>query len=575
MQNGHPIAYVSRTLSETETRYAQIEKEMLAIVYAVEKFNNYTFGRKVTVYSDHKPLESILKKPLHRAPKRLRGMMIRLQKYDIEVKYEKGNNMFFANTLATASIPDDGKSGPEFETINMMKYLPISDERLKEIQRETKSDESLQVLTTVIRQGWPEQKEDLPNVVTPYFNIRDEMSIQDGLVFRGERVVIPQAMRSKMLGKVHNSHLGVNGCLNRARECLYWPGMSNNIKNHVSTCEACLEYERSQPKKTLCSHEVPSRPWQRVGIDLFELERKHYLVTADYFSDFFELDHLKNISSVHVIRKIKSHFARHGIPEQVITDNGPQFVAHDFQIFTKEWDFEHITCSPYHSQANGKAESAVKEAKKILRKSKKAKSDAFLVVLDHRNTPSASMKSSPAQRLLNRRARTLLPTTAKLLQPQSIDSSTTVEKLAERKRQQAKYYNRGAVELNPLDEEDVVRIKPFRLGRKEWEKSVVQKRLDQRSYEIETPHAILRRNRVQLRKTNEASPDIEQRSAMDNSIPLDMGGSGEQMSPSKEMGTTEARTEMTYLPAAEDNGAVRRSGRARKPPSYLKDFVLK
>jgi hypothetical protein len=128
-------------------------------------------------------------------------MMIRLQKYDIEVKYEKGSNMFLADTLSRASIPGDEKSGPEFETINMMKYLPISDERLKEIQRETKSDESLQVLTTVIRQGWPEQKEDLPNVVAPYFNIRDEMSIQVGLVFRGERVVIPQAMRSKMLGK--------------------------------------------------------------------------------------------------------------------------------------------------------------------------------------------------------------------------------------------------------------------------------------------------------------------------------------------------------------------------------------
>ncbi|CAB4008143.1 Transposon Ty3-G Gag-Pol poly [Paramuricea clavata] len=439
MQNGHPIAYASRTLSETERRYAQIEKEMLAIIYAVEKFNDYTFCRKVTIYSDHKPLESILKKPLHRAPKRLQSMMIHLQKYDIEVKYEKGSNMFLADTLSRASVPGDGKSGPEFETINMMKYLPISDERLKGIQRETKSEESLQVLTTVIRQGWPEQKEYLPNVVAPYFNIRDEMSIQDGLVFTGERVVILQAMRSKMLGKVHNSHLGVNGCLNRAQECLYWPGMSNDNKNHVSTCEACREYERSQPKETLCSHEVPNRPWQRVGIDLFELERKHYLITADYFSDFVELDHLKNISSVQVIRKIKSYFARHGIPEQVITDNGPQFVAHDFQIFTKEWDFEHITCSPYHSQANGKAESAVKEAKKILRKSKKAKSDAFLAVLDHRNTPSTSMKSSPAQRLLNRRARTLLPTTAKLLQPQSIDSGTTVEKLAERKRQQAKY----------------------------------------------------------------------------------------------------------------------------------------
>ena len=121
MQSGHPIAYASRTLSETETRYAQIEKEMLAIVYGVEKFNDYTFGSKVTVYSDHKPLESILKKPLHRAPKRLQGMMICLQKYDIEVKYEKGRNMFLANISSRASIPDGGQGVPDFKTINMMK----------------------------------------------------------------------------------------------------------------------------------------------------------------------------------------------------------------------------------------------------------------------------------------------------------------------------------------------------------------------------------------------------------------------------------------------------------------------
>ena len=433
MQNGHPIAYASRTLFETERRYTHIEKEMLAIVYRVEKFNDYMFGRKVTVYSDHKPLESILKKPLHRVPKRLQGMMIRLQKYDIEVKYEKGSNMFLADTLSRASIPGAGQSASEFETINMMKYLPISDERLQEIQRVTRNDDSLQVLTAVIYQGWLEQKEALPNIVTPYFNIRDEMSIQDGLVFRGERVVVPQTMSGKMLKKIHNSHLGVNGRLNRARECLYWPGMSSDIKNHVSTCEACREYERSQPKEMLRSHEVPNRAWQRVGIDLFELEGKHYLVTVDYYSDFFELDHLKNLSAVHVIRKIKSHFARHGIPEQVITDNGPQSLSQEFQIFAKEWDFEHLTSSPYHHQANGKAESAVKEAKKILRKSKKASSDAFRAVLDHRNTPSTNMKSSPAQRLLNRRARTLLPTTASLLQPQTMNSDTTKEKLAERK----------------------------------------------------------------------------------------------------------------------------------------------
>ncbi|KAL9989578.1 hypothetical protein ACROYT_G004142 [Oculina patagonica] len=320
MQGGHPIAYASRALTETESRYAQIEKEMLAIVYAVEKFNDYTFGRKTVVFSDHKPLESILKKPLHRAPKRLQGMIIHLQKYDLEVKYEKGNKMFLADTLSRAFLPAGEHDEQEFETINMIKYFPVSEERLLQIQRDTEADESLQVLKGVIQKGWPEQKSEVPRVISPYFNMRDEMSIQDGLIFRGERVVVPRASRSELLKRIHSSHLGVNGCLNRARECLYWPGMTADIKNYVSTCEACREYERGQPKETMMSPETPNRPWQRVAADLFELEGKVYLVTSDYYSDFFELDHLRSPSSISVIRKLKAHFARHGIPEQLVRE---------------------------------------------------------------------------------------------------------------------------------------------------------------------------------------------------------------------------------------------------------------
>ena len=162
MQGGHPIAYASRALTETESRYARIEKEVLAIVFAMEKFNDYTFSRKTVVFSDHKPLESILKKPLHRAPKRLQGMIIRLQKYDLEVKYEKGNKMFLAETLSRAFLPAGEQDESEFETINMIKYLLVSEERLLQIQRDTEADESLQVLKVVIQKGWPEHKSNYP-----------------------------------------------------------------------------------------------------------------------------------------------------------------------------------------------------------------------------------------------------------------------------------------------------------------------------------------------------------------------------------------------------------------------------
>ena len=122
--------------------------------------------------------------------------------------------------------------------------------------------------------------------------------------------------------------------------------MAGDIKNLVSTCEACRAYERGQTKETLKSQHRPSRPWQYVAADLFELEGKSYLVTSDYLSDFFELDHLRSTTLVSVIRKLKAHFAMHGIPKQLVTDNGPQFSQSHFLQFSSEWDFDHLTSRP-------------------------------------------------------------------------------------------------------------------------------------------------------------------------------------------------------------------------------------
>ena len=117
------------------------------------------------------------------------------------------------------------------------------------------------------------------------------------------------------------------------------------------------------------SSETPHRPWQRpVAADLLDLKGKTYLVISDYYSDFLELEHLRSPSSVCVIRKLKAHFTRHGIPEQLVTNNGSQFTSRDFLRFAKDWNFEYLTSSPQHSQGIGKAESAEKKAKKILKK---------------------------------------------------------------------------------------------------------------------------------------------------------------------------------------------------------------
>ena len=169
MQNGPPVAYSSRALTETETQYAQIEKELLSVVFGMEKFHQYTYGRVVTVQSDQKPLETIFRKPLHRAPKCLQRMLLRLQCYDFTLIYRKGSMMHLADTLSRAylSANPTTESCEQIETVNMVEYLPISEPRIRDIQLYTEAYESLQVLKRTILSGWPETKEEVHVHATP------------------------------------------------------------------------------------------------------------------------------------------------------------------------------------------------------------------------------------------------------------------------------------------------------------------------------------------------------------------------------------------------------------------------
>ena len=567
MQRGQPIAYISRALTPTEQRYAQIEKECLAIVYALERFHQYTFGRNVLVHSDHKPLESILKKALASAPRRLQGMMMRLQRYDITVSYERGKNMFLADLLSRAYLPKNSEpEGEEFESVNMVSYVPISDWRLEEIRLATQNDESLQVLMKVILQGWPDDKSSVPALALPYFNQRDELTAQNGIIFRGERVVIPAKLREVMKQKVHSSHMGTEACLRRARECLFWPGMSAEMKQLVESCETCRKYDSAQPKETLKSTEIPRRPWERVATDLFYHKGKEFLITVDYYSNLWELDHLANSTAATVITKLKNHFARYGCPNTVVSDNGPPFNSREFAHFAKSWEFKHRTISPGNSKSNGKIEAAVKTAKQFLRKWR----DIHLALLDHRNTPTQGMSTSPAQRLMSRRTRTLLPTTGTLLKPQAPNPEEQQRLLHKRQETQASYYNRTPRDLPKLQIGDVVRMKPINNFERVWRKATVTQKLDDRSYRVETPEGgTYRRNRFHLRKTGEPRTPPHPDMPVEPVVTPDKEPT--EATPKQEPATS---NELPPPPRVPEQTEVRaRPVRERRQPSYLKDYI--
>ena len=501
LQNGQPIAFASRALTDVETRYAQIEKEMLAVVFGLERFHPYTYGRSVNVDSDHKPLESIVKKSLLNAPRRLQRMLLRLQQYDYTIRYKPGSSMYIADTLSRAYVNETDTSCFErdLEVVNMVGYLPITEPRLNDIQSHTSKDEALQVLKDTVLRGWPHRREDTPPLARPYFDIRDELSIQDGILFRGERAIIPKTLRADMMQRIHSSHIGIGGCLRRAKEYLYWPGMHADITQNIQNCETCQMYESKQQKETMIPHEVPDRPWAKVGTDLCSFDGNDYLVTVDYFSNFWEIDFLENTKPTTVIRKLRALFARYGIPDTVVSDNGPQFSCEEFATFAADWEFDHVTSSPTYAQSNGKAEQAVKSAKRLMKRAKRSKQDVYLSILDFRNTPSEGMSSSPAQRLMSRRTKTRLPTTRSLLKPEIAKSVSS--EIRHNKDLQCKYYNRTAKDLPELKPGQEVWLAPKQNDRTQtWTKGTVNQKVNIRSYEVHSEAGRnLRRNRKDIR----------------------------------------------------------------------------
>ena len=322
--------------------------------------------------------------------------------------------------------------------------------------------------------------------------------MSEGVLFKGEKVIIPSSMRTEMLKCIHSSHLGIEKCKRRARDVLFWPGMNSRIQDVVSNCSICNRYQRRNTKEPLLSHETPQRPWSRVVADMFELNGKSYLTLVDYYSGFIEVNLIHDTTSKQVITYCKSQFARHGIPDILITDNGPQFSSTAFKEFARQYVFKHCTTSPHYPQANGMAEKAVQTAKNLIKKAIADKRDPYLALLEHRNTPLSDQLGSPVQQLMGRRTRTLIPTSEKLLQPKVISPKVVYKEITQRKAKQKYYYDRHARHLKEMPVGDAVMM----LDGNKWKpaKMIAISQEAPRSYVIKTPEGqTYRRNRRHLK----------------------------------------------------------------------------
>ena len=346
-----PVAFCSRTLTATERKYAQIEKECLAAVWSCERFDRYLVGlASFTLETDHKPLVPLINtRELSDTPLRCQRMLMRLARFNVFATYTQGKNMFVADTLSRCPLENVGEKrelelqAEVTQHVNMVTASwPASDAYLERVRNETEKDPCLKIVLEYTETGWPEHREDVKLGARNLFATRNELSTVKGIITRGDRIVIPFSMQAEVLEKIHEGHMGIAKCRQRAQQTVWWPQISQDIKDRVGRCQFCIEKLPSQKREPLISSELPDRPFQRIATDICEFKNAHYLVTFDYFSRYIEISHLPNMTSKCVIGKLKNIFAHHGVPESVISDNGTQFTSAEFSSFASKWNFKHV-----------------------------------------------------------------------------------------------------------------------------------------------------------------------------------------------------------------------------------------
>lgn len=421
-QNGDEkaIAFASRSLTPAEKNYAQIEKEGLGIIFGVDKFNQYLYGRKFLLLTDHQPLVRIFG-PKHEIPvvaqRRLTRWEIRLMEYSFEIEYRNTHEFGNADGLSRLprmnQVPSSIRSEEEriVKTLNLEAVgsaaVPLEDwsrcsnqdPLLREIQRRLKLREST-----------------CPNVreYLPFRHIWDQLSIVDGCVYWEHKLIVPKELQPKILGLLHENHFGVERMKSLARSKFWFPSMDKMIELTAKACETCAILGKKVPKIPLHSWEVAEKPWQRIHVDFAgPFHGFMWLLIVDAKTKWPEMIKMKSTTASATITKLRGVFAVHGIPEQIVSDNGPQLTSKELAAYCKEMGITHVFTPPYHPNSNGQAERYVQTLKNAIERcTYQQKGDLDTVVqrilFEYRTTPHPATGLSPAEALMGRNLRSKL-----------------------------------------------------------------------------------------------------------------------------------------------------------------------
>ena len=430
----------SRFLRAAEERYAPVEGEALAVAWALEDSRFFTMGcTDLVVASDHKPLVKLLgdkalddiQNPrLFRIKQRTLMWRFRIVHVpgrdtpaaDAASRYpstqppsQGGSHM---DVLAAARAQDD--TGADMEPSIVAAAQRSAADALQAVTWErvrgsTNRDGDLQLLKTLIRSGFPMSRDDLPKALQPFWQYRDRLSTVDEVIMMDDRILVPRALRAETLRALHAAHQGTVRMASRAQSAIFWPGIAKDIEEERRRCPDCRRMAPSQAHLPPTAPCIPTRPFQAIAADFFTMQGVGYLVVVDRFSGWPHL--VASLSGAKgFIKAIINYFSTFGVPQEISTDGGPEFVARETTALFQRWGVHHRLSSAYHPQSNGRAEVAVKSMKRLLT----AHTDghggidteaAAAGLLQYRNTPDPETGLSPAQIVFGHNLRDLLPIT--------------------------------------------------------------------------------------------------------------------------------------------------------------------
>lgn len=466
-----PIAFASRSLNETDQRLSQTEKEAMALVWSIEHFDYFLKGRRFDLYTDHKPLEVIfgIREPTScLTSARIERWLLRIQEYDFRVKYVPGRKMI-ADFMSRASAKGTNEPFDIGSETAINSILEATCEALTEetLRQESKDDTQFkQIRAALLSDTWPPE-------LRRFELMKGELADIDGVLLRGQKIIVPGILRQKVLELAHEGHPGIGRMKSRLRCKYWWPGIGTDVEKTIAICKSCRLVSMSFPAEPLKRTELPEGPWEQIGIDFLGPmpSGEKLLVIIDYFSRFALVAIMRDTSAKKVIEELQIICNVYGYPRRCMADNGPPFASAEFEKWAKASGIHLLHSIPYQPRINGEVERFNRTLVKSLTISMNSgiswRKGLEEFLASYRQTPHSVTGIPPAELFLKRKVRDKLPSAEFLTLPEYGD-----EELLDKDRiakQKGKTYadERYHHKLSDLKEGDKVLVK--RQSKTKWE----------------------------------------------------------------------------------------------------------